>query len=119
MPSIEMEKWLWCNNYCKQQGLPALDPKSWKKANEAYAEHIEDLAMRESGCTWKDCPNGAKHIEKDRFGIPWAFLCEKHHQKLLDAINSGPKNLLQIWILAGGGAEKMTERTLKHLKDRR
>ena len=62
------------------------------------------------GCTWKNCPNFSVHDELDKDGNIWARLCEKHKKELDDAIeNFDPRKILRVWVLASGGAEKMSE----------
>ena len=65
-------------------------------------------------CTWKNCTNEGTIEQKDKKGNVWATLCKEHDNKLTDSISRGdPKLMMQSWVLAGGGAEKMVERIFK------
>lgn len=62
-------------------------------------------------CTWKNCIEEGRNSLKDKYGIEWAFLCDKHNKELNDSIDSkDPKKILRSWVLASGGADKLSER---------
>ncbi len=68
-------------------------------------------------CTWKDCKAMAIFSQKDSDGNVWARLCPRHDDSLESAIASGSvKDIMRVWVLAGGGAEKMAKRTMEGLK---
>ena len=61
-------------------------------------------------CTWVDCHKEAIHKELNREGKPWANLCDDHHKKLTEAIESGlPPKICSVWVKAHGGSKKMLE----------
>jgi hypothetical protein len=62
-------------------------------------------------CTWKNCIEEGRNSLKDKYGIEWAFLCDKHDKELNDSIDSkDPKKILRSWVLASGGADKLSKR---------
>lgn len=62
-------------------------------------------------CTWKNCIEEGRNSLKDKYGIEWAFLCDKHDKELNDSIYSkDPKKILRSWVLASGGAYKLSKR---------
>lgn len=62
-------------------------------------------------CTWKNCIEEGRNSLKDKYGIEWAFLCDKHDKELNDSIDSkDPKKILRSWVLASGGADKLSGR---------
>ena len=63
-------------------------------------------------CTWKDCNNDATNPQLDKYKNEWANLCNKHHEELEEAIlgeSFNPKIALKSWILASGGAKKLSQ----------
>ncbi len=62
-------------------------------------------------CTWVDCLKDASVPQIAKDGEVWADLCVEHDQRLIAAIDSGdPKQLLGLWVKAGGGHKKMAAR---------
>lgn len=62
-------------------------------------------------CTWKECTHEGSIVQKDKNGNVWATLCKEHDSELTASlVQENPKLMLRSWILAVGGAEKMTER---------
>jgi len=48
-------------------------------------------------CTWKNCIEEGRNSLKDKYGIEWAFLCDKHNKELNDSIDSkDPKKYLEV-----------------------
>ena len=73
-------------------------------------------------CTWKNCNEKAEHEQLDRDGNTWANLCEGHHNELdamldLFVANGNPKGMVRCWILANGGAKKMSQRMVGRAND--
>jgi len=66
-------------------------------------------------CTWKDCKEKATNPQIAKDGEQWANLCDKHHKQLDVSISKDAKVMLSVWIKAGGGAEKMANRTMKSI----
>lgn len=70
--------------------------------------------MSDKICTWKDCNNTANNSQLDKNGKEWANLCDIHHNKLEnDICNPIPKKILRSWVLASGGAQKITDSMFK------
>lgn len=62
--------------------------------------------MNLNNCTWKNCTEKAKIPCIGKDGNLWANLCDMHNRELNKAIESlQPKNIVQAWIKAKGGAE--------------
>lgn len=68
-------------------------------------------------CTWQDppdqrCEETATHPQTTKSGRVWADLCEKHNAELQESLKpeADIKYMLQCWVRASGGAEKMAER---------
>ena len=61
-------------------------------------------------CTWKGCNKEASIPQKDRNGSIWANLCTDHDREINTALETlQPKSIMRAWILASGGAQKMTQ----------
>ena len=59
-------------------------------------------------CTWKNCSKQAKYNLYDNDENVWGILCPEHYIEYTDAIDSlDTMQLLRVWVLASGGAEKM------------
>lgn len=71
----------------------------------------EEAATMSDKCTWKDCTADAEFPQVAQDGETWANLCAEHNQKL-EASYGDPPKMLSAWVLAGGGAAKMTKRML-------
>ena len=68
-------------------------------------------------CTWKHCSKPAAHPQTATNGEVWANLCDQHSAELEAAIGgSDAKLLLRLWVMAGGGAEKMGARMTPGVK---
>ena len=61
-------------------------------------------------CTWVECGQTASKAQIAKDGQQWADLCPAHDQQLVEAIASGPKELLSAWVKAQGGAAKAAGR---------
>lgn len=64
-----------------------------------------------TNCTWKDCDQAGILVQWDKNYEQWAYLCLEHDRELNKTLdNPSPKTLLKYWVLANGGAKKMTEK---------
>lgn len=62
-------------------------------------------------CTWKNCSKEATQFLCDKNDRVWARLCTEHyeeHEKAFDNLED-IKGLLKVWVLAQGGAKKLSE----------
>lgn len=65
-------------------------------------------------CTWKDCDGIAAFSQYDKNGKEWANLCDEHNEELDAAVEDpSPKAILRAWVLASGGAKKITDDMFK------
>jgi hypothetical protein len=69
-------------------------------------------------CTWKDCPNEAKHPQVASDEQEWANLCDEHKSELdWSILQTGEtqdiRSLMSVWIKAQGGAKKAAKRMIR------
>lgn len=79
-------------------------------------------------CTWvespgQQCPAEGTHAELDKNGLPWAHLCDQHHQMLESAMKSAAAGtdvrILAYWVKAQGGPKKVAQAITMLQEDKR
>lgn len=71
-----------------------------------------------SVCTWQGCADKSERDLKDKDGIVWAKLCDKHYQEHDSAVDRALTNpdrasigkMMSAWIKAQGGSKKAAMR---------
>jgi hypothetical protein len=46
MTTFDYKQWTWMIRYCKENDIPPAESWAWRKASEAYVEHLRSTSTK-------------------------------------------------------------------------